>query len=528
MRENLPVTQQEVTFDPNANLLSTTHPDSIITYANQDFCDIAGYSEEELIGQPHNIVRHPDMPPEAFSMMWDRLKNGKSWMGLVKNRCKNGDHYWVKAYATPIQKDGETIEIQSIRTKPVAENLRRAEKLYAQLRQGKKPAFLKSARLGLIGKSLLLVVAAAVAATTVMAFTGAQIANVLLTLALSLPLVAAGMVWLLKPIMKAVETAAAVTSDPLAMHVFTGRNDEAGQLLLAIEALRTEANALVGRIRDDVVKLKSSNDSLVGQVRESNQNISDLNSQAEQVSAAIGEMSTTIHLVSDNCASAADAAQNVQSSSNQGLEMVRGSAESIKGVASDIHNASKAISNLEKNSESINAVVDVIRSVAEQTNLLALNAAIEAARAGEQGRGFAVVADEVRTLATRTHESTEEITSMITQLQSGTQSTVQIMQAAEESASFSVEKAAEAEDAIADILQSVDAITDMSQQIATAAEEQSAVASEIAQNISVVADLSQSLGQGIVTTEKASDEVELAFRGLQAVATQFFEKNIKR
>ncbi|MCP4388033.1 MAG: PAS domain-containing protein, partial [Gammaproteobacteria bacterium] len=143
MRENLPVTQKRVEFKPTENLLSTTTPKGVITYANPDFCNIAGFSEEELVGQAHNIIRHPDMPPPAFNMMWDRLQSGHSWMGLVKNRCKNGDHYWVKAYATPIQKDGEIVEIQSVRTAPDAESLERAEKLYAQLREGKTPAFLK-------------------------------------------------------------------------------------------------------------------------------------------------------------------------------------------------------------------------------------------------------------------------------------------------------------------------------------------------------------------------------------------------
>ncbi|HCF4900592.1 TPA: PAS domain-containing protein [Pseudomonas putida] len=106
MRQNLPVTGRNLEFPKDANILSTTSPQSHITYVNPDFIKISGFTEEELLGQPHNIVRHPDMPPAAFEHMWSTLKSGRSWMGLVKNRCKNGDHYWVSAYVTPIAKNG--------------------------------------------------------------------------------------------------------------------------------------------------------------------------------------------------------------------------------------------------------------------------------------------------------------------------------------------------------------------------------------------------------------------------------------
>ncbi|WP_252492060.1 PAS domain-containing protein [Escherichia coli] len=137
MRQNLPVTGRNLELPKDANILSTTSPQSHITYVNPDFIKISGFTEEELLGQPHNIVRHPDMPPAAFEHMWSTLKSGRSWMGLVKNRCKNGDHYWVSAYVTPIAKNGSIVEYQSVRTKPEPEQVLAAEKLYAQLRSGK-------------------------------------------------------------------------------------------------------------------------------------------------------------------------------------------------------------------------------------------------------------------------------------------------------------------------------------------------------------------------------------------------------
>lgn len=146
MRVNEPVTQREVTYPPEYNLLSVTKTSSHITYASKEFCDVAGYTLDELVGQPHNIVRHPDMPPEAFKDMWDFLKSGKSWMGLVKNRCKNGDHYWVDAFASPIKENGKIVEYQSVRLSPNRQHVKNAEKIYAQLKAGTTPFQLKMPR----------------------------------------------------------------------------------------------------------------------------------------------------------------------------------------------------------------------------------------------------------------------------------------------------------------------------------------------------------------------------------------------
>ena len=127
MKINLPITGRSVDFAPDANILSTTDLDSTITYANPDFIQVSGYELSELLGSPHNLLRHPDMPAAAFSHMWQTLKAGRSWMGMVKNRCRNGDHYWVSAYVTPVMKNGETVEYQSVRTHPTPERVAAAE-----------------------------------------------------------------------------------------------------------------------------------------------------------------------------------------------------------------------------------------------------------------------------------------------------------------------------------------------------------------------------------------------------------------
>ncbi|WP_312155569.1 PAS domain-containing protein, partial [Pseudomonas sp.] len=159
MRLNLPVSPVEQRFPPEQRLISATDTASLITYCNAEFAAISGYSQAELIGQPHNLVRHPDMPEAVFEDMWRYLKAGKSWMGIVKNRCKNGDFYWVNAYVTPILVDGRLVGYESVRVCPTREQVQRAQALYARLRAG-KPALSFGRRLAGLGQAMALPVAA--------------------------------------------------------------------------------------------------------------------------------------------------------------------------------------------------------------------------------------------------------------------------------------------------------------------------------------------------------------------------------
>lgn len=143
MKRNLPVTDKNVPLSKDAVILSTTDAKGIITYINQDFIDISGFTIDELINVNHNIVRHPDMPPAAFADLWDTIKEGSPWMGIVKNRCKNGDHYWVDAYVTPIMENGQIVEYQSVRVQPEVKRVERAEETYSQINNGKRISALK-------------------------------------------------------------------------------------------------------------------------------------------------------------------------------------------------------------------------------------------------------------------------------------------------------------------------------------------------------------------------------------------------
>lgn len=139
MRKNLPITNNEKTFSANSKLISVTDLNGTLLECNDDFVEVSGFTKQELIGQPHNIIRHPEMPSQAFAVMWSYIKAGKPWMGMVKNRRKNGDYYWVDAYVTPVSKNGKVVGYESVRSCPTREDVARAEILYAKINAGKKP-----------------------------------------------------------------------------------------------------------------------------------------------------------------------------------------------------------------------------------------------------------------------------------------------------------------------------------------------------------------------------------------------------
>lgn len=248
----------------------------------------------------------------------------------------------------------------------------------------------------------------------------------------------------------------------------------------------------------------------------------DQQQQIEQVATAINEMTATVQEVAQNTASAAEAAVNADNEAGNGQNIVNQTLDSINKLENTVSNATQVVAELEKDSQNIGAVLDVIKSIAEQTNLLALNAAIEAARAGEQGRGFAVVADEVRTLASRTQQSTSEIEEMIARLQSGTQNAVQAMQEGRDQTTMTVQHTTEVNQSLHAIAEAVGVIKDMNQQVATAGEEQSAVANEINQNISNISHSAQANSEAADSTANASNTLSELGQMLQE-QTRFFK-----
>ena len=526
MKQNLPVTQVEEGYSDNANILSTTNLKGAITYVNDDFINISGFREDELLGKNHNMVRHPDMPPAAFDDLWSTVKLGNSWMGMVKNRCKNGNHYWVDAYVTPIKKNGVVAEYQSIRRKPDRSFIERANQIYPKMMAGKTPIQLKK-KLPTITKTLLWLILPLLTFMTALFFLSDPIYQ--LVLGFSGVLISLiGQLVTLSPLKKVIKASKAVMENPVACYVYTGRNDDIGQMLLALKALESETAGLIGRIADSANTMMNSSTSLGVAVNQSRAGVERQYAETDQVAAAINEMSASIQEVAGNAQSTAYSAEQGKRETGNGRRVVEETVSSVKALRDEIIQAAKVIDEVKASSNSISTILDVINAIAEQTNLLALNAAIEAARAGDAGRGFAVVADEVRSLATRTRTSTEEIRVMIDKLQSNSTKAVDVMNLGKEKTEEAAIKGSEAVTSLEAIWTAIENINDMSTQIAAAVEQQSAVADEINRSVVLIRDMSEQNLDAVSKSSSTSDDVLSLATGFSELADQFWSKQKTR
>lgn len=419
MRVNLPVYQQEHEIPADTPLMSVTDIKGRITYANSAFIEASGYSAVELRGKAHNIVRHPDMPPEAFSDLWHTLHNGQSWTAIIKNRRKNGGYYWVRANVTPVVRDKELVGYLSVRTRPGADEIINAEALYAGFRRGSqkgrefyrgllvrkgwlralsfnKTLSLRTRLFGGISTAWIL----ELVSVAMLDLPSAQLLGVATAHTMLAGLV---LLWLdlqiYRPLRIVLKQAQDLAAGQPGQQIHMERLDELGSIARSINQSGLNLKALV----DDVAE-QASGVQLAG---------TDIALNSDRLNAGTALAATSLL---QTAASLEQLASNLDNSAQAAVQAVQLSAIASKSASEGSAIVSQVASTVETITASSNKIYDIIGiidSLAFQTNILALNAGVEAARAGEQGRGFAVVAAEVRRLALRSAQSAHEIKDLI-------------------------------------------------------------------------------------------------------------------
>ena len=501
MRNNQPVTGREIEVAEGQAIVSQTDLDGNITYVNAYLLDISGYSEEELLGAPQNILRHPDMPPEAFADLWATIKRGTPWTGLVKNRSKNGDHYWVRANITPIRDAGRTVGYMSVRVRPERHEIERAAEAYQRIRSGEgERARLHEGRLITGGRLAHLLadirnmslrrriwlctsavntlqMAVCVAALSSgsqgllsYAIFGATFIGLLINVFLWWGLG----VGVLKPLEASLVAARSIAAGDLSCSFEEPRsNDEMGQLQRALQQMNVNLVATIRDVRTNVETMAVA----TRQIAAGNMDLSGrTESQAaslEETASSVEEFAATVKQNAENSQEADALAVSARQVATEGGEIMKG----VIATMDDLNASSKKIVD----------IIGLIEGIAFQTNILALNAAVEAARAGEQGRGFAVVAGEVRNLAQRSAVAAKDIKHLI--------------EASVSKVGTGMEQVSRAGTTMEQVVQAVQQVTTIMDQISRASSEQSIGVDQVN---SAIAHMDQVTQQNAALVEQAA------------------------
>ena len=501
MKINHPVTQVELPFPKGRYIVSRTDLKGAITFVNDTFVDISGFTRDELIGKNHNIVRHPDMPPAAFQWLWETVKAGRPWRGFVKNRCKNGDHYWVNALVVPVMKDGRTIGYMSVRTEASRQEIAEAEAFYAKLKAGTatipktswwKRLPLKTKFGGVLGL-LLLTQLMALGLHTLAAPLGIseKTADMILAVFGGFGVVATvGLFVIVREILSVLDRQVGrierIAEGNLTDDIPLSRDDELGRLNNALITMQTHLKAMMAEIAESADLMNDHADAMSAQMLQTERAMHSQSESVSGIAAAVEQLVASVNEIADSAQQAAEAVEASSTLLDRASGSMGDSLAATANVVKTVDSAGTTMNELSQAILAIDRISQVIRGIADQTNLLALNAAIEAARAGEQGRGFAVVADEVRKLAEQAGKQTSEITASVQQIQGVTQSAMTAMQAAGSHVASTDEAMSSARTGLDSVAEQGGRVAMLSQHIADGTRQQAAAGNEIGRQLETI------------------------------------------
>ncbi|MDT8999028.1 methyl-accepting chemotaxis protein [Paucibacter sp. APW11] len=419
MRDNGPVSGRRYDFPDGKTLVSTTDLKGRIVYCNTAFVEVSGYERQELLGQPHNLIRHPDMPEEAFRDMWATIAAGLPWSGVVVNRRKDGGHYWVRANVTPLMEGSRPVGYMSVRNKPDEREVAAASALYQRIREQElagRPLALQLHRgqlmqrgwRGRVQRQLQTLRSHAMAAlpilSTVLAFgLGAWLGEGWLgnALAVAVALVSYALTQrvVMQPVRSMVDFANRMAAGDLTQQISIRRQDSIGHLAQALNQLNVNLQSIVGDARSEVSQI----DEAISEIANGN---SDMSTRTEAQASSLQQTAASMEQLTGTVRNNAHGAQTAAELAELASRDTAHSTQAVREMGETMHSIREA-------SRRIAEITQVIDAISFQTNILALNAAVEAARAGDAGRGFAVVASEVRALAQRTTAAAKEIRGLI-------------------------------------------------------------------------------------------------------------------
>jgi aerotaxis receptor len=499
---NLPVTQQEFDYPLENMLVSVTNTQGLITHCNDAFLAVSGYSFDELMGQNHNIVRHPDMPGEAYKDLWHTISQGSSWSGLVKNRRKNGDFYWVHANITPILENGKPQGYMSVRTKPDRQQIQQADELYRQMsieQQSGSPTFYfqngqvrYTGLRGIFGQLQRLSLTSRMALVLMLLSALALVPQMLamqgmagLTLQLGILLGGSGMVvlWFHRQVAlvlgDAGQFADAMAGCNLTTTVAGDYPPPLDGLFRSMRQIQINLQAVVGDVRSTIDSFThAASEIAVGGL--------DLSARTEAQASSLQQTAASMEQISSNGQHTAQTAAQVFMQSKDSNVLAAQGGESVLKVG-------LAMNAIADSSAQMQEIISVIEGIAFQTNILALNAAVEAARAGDQGRGFAVVATEVRLLAGRSASASKQIRELIAR--------------SSEHIAIGTKQMGSAASAIDDVVKSVMMTSQLTELISDSANEQSKGIAQVNQALTHLESVTQQNAALVEESSAASDSL---------------------